>query len=69
MTYSVENDTVKINITVGRKGDLSDEMPVDLTIVPQRMNDSPDAQMPVELELMFEKGLLFLPSSLASILS
>lgn len=48
---------VTVNITTGRKGDITEDLPVKITVIPYKLNDSPDERsQPVVRELLFEEG-------------
>lgn len=51
-----ENDTVILNITLGRKGDTSGTTPVNAIIKPNRLNDRPDDTQEAVEEMVFEPG-------------
>lgn len=58
VTYTIDDDIVTVNITAGRKGDITEDLPVKVTVIPYRLNDSPDeVPSPIVQELLLEEGM------------
>lgn len=56
-SYTEDNDTVVVQVKLGRDGDISNEEPVNVIIQPTRLNDAPDdLQTPIEEEIVFKPG-------------
>lgn len=56
-SYTVDNDTVIVEMKLGRNGDISNEQTVNIIVQPTRLNDAPgDLPAPVESEVMFDPG-------------